>query len=549
MTWLNNLFFQQSIANGILVMALVITIGIWLSRIKIAGISAGITWILFAGIAAGHFGFSLPTQTLNSVKELGLILFVCTIGLQVGPSFFSLFKSSGTKLNLLAIIIVFTGVATTLALKFALNMPIENVVGIMSGAVTNTPALGAATQTFFDLKQTDAPSIALGYAAAYPMGVVGVISTMIFLKGIFAGLKSLSTGRNVGKETSRVSIEVNNEAIFNKTIEEIHNMLPEKHFVVSRICKSNETIPEPASPEMKLNKGDKILLISRCEDLPLLTAFVGKKIDFEWRKIDTQIEGAKFMVSNRKLEGKTLIQLGLYGGAAFNVTRITRASVELVAHADFKLQIGDKLTVVGTKEAIKRVEKIVGNSITKLDHPNLLPIFLGIVFGVILGSVPISLPFIPQPVKLGLAGGPLVVSILIGYFGPRFKLTTYSTTSANLMVRELGISLFLAAVGISAGKEFFNTVFSANGLEWVLIGCAITLVPSITAMLVGRYLLKLDYSTTIGVISGACTNPPALAYANSTSADDTPAASYATVYPLSMFLRVLTAQLLILLFV
>lgn len=530
-------------------MALVITIGIWLSRIKIAGISAGITWILFAGIAAGHFGFSLPTQTLNSVKELGLILFVCTIGLQVGPSFFSLFKSSGTKLNLLAIIIVFTGVATTLALKFALNMPIENVVGIMSGAVTNTPALGAATQTFFDLKQTDAPSIALGYAAAYPMGVVGVISTMIFLKGIFAGLKSLSTGRNVGKETSRVSIEVNNEAIFNKTIEEIHNMLPEKHFVVSRICKSNETIPEPASPEMKLNKGDKILLISRCEDLPLLTAFVGKKIDFEWRKIDTQIEGAKFMVSNRKLEGKTLIQLGLYGGAAFNVTRITRASVELVAHADFKLQIGDKLTVVGTKEAIKRVEKIVGNSITKLDHPNLLPIFLGIVFGVILGSVPISLPFIPQPVKLGLAGGPLVVSILIGYFGPRFKLTTYSTTSANLMVRELGISLFLAAVGISAGKEFFNTVFSANGLEWVLIGCAITLVPSITAMLVGRYLLKLDYSTTIGVISGACTNPPALAYANSTSADDTPAASYATVYPLSMFLRVLTAQLLILLFV
>ncbi len=549
MTWLNNLFFQQSIANGILVMALVITIGIWLSRIKIAGISAGITWILFAGIAAGHFGFSLPTQTLNSVKELGLILFVCTIGLQVGPSFFSLFKSSGTKLNLLAIIIVFTGVATTLALKFALNMPIESIVGIMSGAVTNTPALGAATQTFFDLKQTDAPSIALGYAAAYPMGVVGVISTMIFLKGIFAGLKSLSTGRNVGKETSRVSIEVNNEAIFNKTIEEIHNMLPEKHFVVSRICKSNETIPEPASPEMKLNKGDKILLISRCEDLPLLTAFVGKKIDFEWRKIDTQIEGAKFMVSNRKLEGKTLIQLGLYGGAAFNVTRITRASVELVAHADFKLQIGDKLTVVGTKEAIKRVEKIVGNSITKLDHPNLLPIFLGIVFGVILGSVPISLPFIPQPVKLGLAGGPLVVSILIGYFGPRFKLTTYSTTSANLMVRELGISLFLAAVGISAGKEFFNTVFSANGLEWVLIGCAITLVPSITAMLVGRYLLKLDYSTTIGVISGACTNPPALAYANSTSADDTPAASYATVYPLSMFLRVLTAQLLILLFV
>ena len=549
MTWLSNLFFQQSIANGILVIALVMSIGVWLSRIKIAGISAGITWILFAGIAAGHFGFSLPSQILNSIKELGLILFVCTIGLQVGPSFFSLFKASGAKLNLLAIIIVFAGVATTLALKFALNMPIENIVGIMSGAVTNTPALGAATQTFFEIKNTDAPSIALGYAAAYPMGVVGVISTMIFLKGIFNGLKAFSTGRNVGKETSRVSIEVNNEAIFNKTIEEIHNMLPEKHFVVSRICKHNDTIPSPASPEMKLERGDKILLIARCNDIPLLTAFVGKKIHFEWRKIDTQIEGAKFMVSNPKLEGKTLIQLGLYGGAAFNVTRITRASVELVAHADFKLQIGDKLTVVGTKEAIKHVEKIVGNSITKLDHPNLLPIFLGIVFGVILGSVPISLPFIPQPVKLGLAGGPLVVSILIGYFGPRFKLITYSTTSANLMIRELGISLFLAAVGISAGKEFFNTVFSANGLEWVLIGCAITFIPSITAMLVGRYLLKLDYNTTIGVISGACTNPPALAYANSTANDDTPAASYATVYPLSMFLRVLTAQLLILLFV
>ena len=549
MDWLDKLFFQQSVANSILVMAVVIAIGIWFSRIKIAGVSAGITWILFAGIAAGHFGFTLPTPTLNAIKELGLILFVCTIGLQVGPSFFSLFKSSGIKLNLLAVILILTGVVTTIILKFSFNLPIENIVGIMSGAVTNTPALGAAAQTYFDIKQVDAPSIALGYAAAYPMGVVGVISTMIFLRGIFSGIKIISSGRNVGKETSRVSIEVNNEAIFGQTIEVLHNMLSEKHFVISRICKSENPIPFPASPEMKLDKGDKILLIARKEDLPMLTAFVGKKIDFEWRKIDTQIEGAKFMVSNPKLEGQTLIQLGLYGGAAFNVTRINRAGLELVAHADFKLQTGDKLTVVGTKEAIERVEKIVGNSIAKLNHPNLLPIFLGIVLGVIVGSIPISLPFIPQPVKLGLAGGPLVVSILIGYFGPRLKLTTYSTTSANLMIRELGISLFLAAVGIGAGKEFFQTVFSASGLEWVLIGSLITLIPTITAMLVGRYLLKLDYYTTIGVISGSCTNPPALAYANSTTPNDTPAASYATVYPLSMFLRVLTAQLLILMFV
>ena len=549
MDWLDKLFFQQSVANSILVMAVVIAIGIWFSRIKIAGVSAGITWILFAGIAAGHFGFTLPTSTLNCVKEMGLILFVCTIGLQVGPSFFSLFKSSGTKLNLLAVIVVLTGVITTIGLKYALNMPIENIVGIMSGAVTNTPALGAATQTFFDMKKIDAPSIALGYAAAYPMGVVGVISTMIFLKSIFSGIKIISSGRNVGKETSRVSIEVNNEAIFGQTIENLHNMLLEKHFVISRICKNDEPLPSPASPEMTLDKGDKILLIADNDDLPMLTAFIGKKIDFEWRKIDTQIEGAKFMVSNPKLEGKSLIELGLYGGAAFNVTRVNRAGVVLVAHADFKLQTGDKLTVVGTKEAIARVEKIVGNSIAKLNHPNLLPIFLGVVFGIIIGSIPISLPFIPQPVKLGLAGGPLVVSILIGYFGPRLKLTTYSTTSANLMIRELGISLFLAAVGIGAGKEFFNTVFSANGLEWVLVGSVITLVPTIIAMIIGRYILKLDYYTTIGVISGACTNPPALAYANSTTPNDTPAASYATVYPLSMFLRVLTAQLLILMFV
>ena len=548
MDWLGILFTQDSVAGNILALAVVVALGVWLGRFKIKGVGIGITWILFAGIVLGHFGFSMTPKTLGFVKEFGLILFVCSIGLQVGPSFFSLFKATGLRLNLLALYVVLCAVFLTAAVAFFSGMPIETLAGIMSGAVTNTPALGAASQAYFDVKGTDSQSIALGYAAAYPMGVMGVIGSMIVFRKIFEKMSlplEQAKLRNLGKETSRVSVELRNEAVFGKTIESVHELVG-RDFVISRICKNGETMS--ANAEMVLERGDKILIIAKASDLDFFTTFFGVKIDFQWRKIDTQIDSAKFLVSIPKLEGRTLFQLGLYGAAAFNITRVNRAGTDLIPHSDLKLQLGDKLTVVGSKEAIGRVEAIVGNSVQKIQFPNLFPLFLAVVLGVILGCFPVSIPGMPQAVKLGLAGGPLIVAILIGYFGPRLKISTYSSTGATLMARELGIALFLAAVGIGAGEQFFKTVFSSTGALWVAIGALITLVPTITAYFVGRILLKLDYFTIIGVLSGSTTNPPALAYANSQTDSDTPAVSYATVYPLSMFLRVITAQVLILLF-
>ena len=551
MNWLTVLFTSGSIANDIIALAVVITVGVFLTRVKIGGIGIGITWILFAGIAFGHLGLGMSNRLLGFVKEFGLILFVCSIGLQVGPSFFSLFKADGLKLNLLAVSIVGLSVITATVIYFSSGLPIETLVGIMSGAITNTPSLGAATQTFSELKP-DAPvsSIALGYAAAYPMGVIGVLLSMIVFERIFkkmGDLAAFQSGRrdSLGKQPERITIEIRNAAIDGKEIRQIMDMIS-GHFVISRINKNGEMFPP--NPETKLNIGDKILLIANEADIPFFITFFGVRAEFRWRKIETQIEEAKFMVSDRKLEGKSLMALGLFGATAFNITRVNRAGTELVAHADLKLQVGDRLTVVGSKEAIGRVEKIVGNSIQKLQHPNLFPLFLSVFLGVILGSLPIWLPGVPQPMKLGLAGGPLIVAILVGYFGPKIKLSTYTSSGANLMARELGIAMFLAAVGIGAGKEFFTTVFSANGLNWVLMGALITIIPSISAFLIGRFLLKLDYYTIIGVLSGSTTNPPALAYSNSVSPTDAPAVGYATVYPLSMFLRVLSAQLMILLF-
>ena len=551
MNWLTALFTSGSIANDIIALAVVIAVGVFLTRIKIGGIGIGITWILFAGIVFGHFGLGMSSQLLGFVKEFGLILFVCSIGLQVGPSFFSLFKADGLKLNLLAVSIVGLGVITATVIYFLSGLPIETMVGIMSGAITNTPSLGAATQTFSELKP-DAPvsSIALGYAAAYPMGVIGVLLSMIVFEYVFKKMGDSSAFHSgmrdsIGKQPERITIEIRNAAIDGKEIRQIMDMIS-GHFVISRINKNGEMFPP--SPDTKLNIGDKILLIANEADIPFFVTFFGVRAEFRWRKIETQIEEAKFMVSDRKLEGKSLLALGLFGATAFNITRVNRAGTELVAHADLKLQVGDRLTVVGSKEAIGRVEKIVGNSIQKLQHPNLFPLFLSVVLGVILGSLPIWLPGVPQPMKLGLAGGPLIVAILIGYFGPKIKLSTYTSSGANLMARELGIAMFLAAVGIGAGKEFFSTVFSANGLNWVLMGALITIIPSVSAFLIGRFLLKLDYYTILGVLSGSTTNPPALAYSNSVSPTDAPAVGYATVYPLSMFLRVLTAQLMILLF-
>lgn len=553
MDWLSNLFFGEGIAHSLLVLALVIAVGVFLGKIKVFGISFGITWILFLGILASHFGMRVESRLLEFAREFGLVLFVYSIGLQVGPSFFSSFKKTGLKMNAIAMCAVFASIAVALAISYARNVPIQTMVGILSGAVTNTPGLGAAQQTFSDIKGTGDPSIALGYAVAYPMGVVGLILSMIVIKAAFRislerERKAVSGAEGTKSGASRISIRVKNPAVFGMRIEDIV-ALTGRHFVISRVSK-------PAGPgkiliasgETVLDADDTILVVAENRDADFVTAFLGERIEMEWQKLDTGLEARRIMITNPQVNGHTLGKLGLFGGVSFNITRVNRAGIDLVAHSDLALQMGDRVTIVGTSTAIENAEKLLGNSMMKLRQPNLFPIFLGIFLGVLAGSIPFSIPGIPQSVRLGLAGGPLVVAILLGRFGPRFKLVTYTTVSANLMVREIGIALFLAAVGLGAGSNFVKTIVEGDGLMWVLYGAAITVIPMLAVGACARIFAKTDYFTLMGIMAGSSTNPPALAYANATAANDRPAVAYATVYPLTMFMRVLTAQLLIILF-
>ncbi len=552
MDWLQNLLFGTGIAHCILVFAVVITAGVILGRLKIGGISLGITWILFVGIVASHSGMLVQPEILNFVKEFGLVLFVYSIGLQVGPSFFSSFKRLGMRMNSLAIIAVALTIITTFAIHFASGVPMSTMVGVMSGAVTNTPGLGAAQQTFFDITGKSDASIALGYAVAYPLGVLGVILSFIAIKWAFKindekEIKEIKRREGLKTGAQRMTLEVKNPAICGKLIEDVIT-LADRHFVISRVRKQDGKILIPSS-ETKLENNDKVLVVYDSKDADFLKAFIGQQIEMEWQKLDTELEARRVMITNPEINGKTLGKLGLYGGFSFNITRVNRAGIDLVAHADLELQMGDRVTAVGTSSALKNVEKILGNSMLKLRQPNLIPIFLGISLGVLAGSIPFELPGIPQPIKLGLAAGPLIVSILISRFGPKFKMVTYTTVSANLMVREIGIALFLASVGLGAGQDFVRTIIDGGGYMWILYGAIITLLPILCTALIGRIFMKFDYYTLIGVLAGATTNPPALAYGNASAGNDMPSVGYATVYPLSMFMRVLSAQLLIIYFI
>ena len=554
MDWIEKLFFGTGIAHSLLVVALVIALGVLCSRIRVKGISFGVTWILFMGIVAGHFGMTAGKDVLEFIREFGLVLFVYSIGLQVGPSFFSSFKKAGLKMNAVAMSAIFCGVAVTLAISFVEGIPIPTMVGIMSGAVTNTPGLGAAQQTFVDITGRDDPSIALGYAVAYPMGVVGLILSMMIIKGVFKvsfERERLDINRREGAKAgaSRISIRLDNPSIFGRKIEDVVKVSG-RHFVISRVSKkSNAGKILVAGADTVLDPGDIILVVADNKDVDFITTFLGEKVDMEWQKLDTGLEARRIMITNPKVNGYTLARLGLFGGVSFNITRVNRAGIDLVGHADLALQVGDRVTVVGTSTAIDTVEKLLGNSMMRLRQPNLLPIFLGIFLGVLLGSVPFALPGVPQSVKLGLAGGPLVVSILLSRFGPNFKLVTYTTVSASLMLREIGIALFLAAVGIGAGADFVKTVVDGGGYVWIFYGILITMLPMLIVGACARKFAKMDYFTLMGVLAGGSTNPPGLAYANTAAANDMPAVAYATVYPLSMFMRVLLAQLLIIFFV
>ena len=557
MSWLNELLWGEGIAHSVMLLAFVIAAGIQLGKIKIFGISLGITFVLFVGILLGQIGFKMNHEVLHFMKEFGLILFVYSVGMQVGPGFFSSFKKGGITLNMLACGIVLLGVATTIILHFVTGVPMATMVGILSGAVTNTPGLGAAQQAYNDVFGTTDNTIALGYAVAYPLGVVGIILSLIVIRYVFRvsfekenEALNATEGKNTN-EAKPISLMVKNPAIFNKSVGEVSALIENRDFVISRISHVNNEVEIPSSTTV-LCENDKIFVITTERDAEALRTFIGEEIDMdrkEWIRKDSQFINRRILITKSELNGKRLGTLKLRNLYGVNITRVNRSGVDLVANPNLTLQVGDRVNVVGTESAIESVEKVLGNSMKRLNEPNLLFIFVGIFLGIFLGSIPFVFPGIPQPVKLGLAGGPLIVSILISRFGYKYKLVTYTTMSANLMLREIGITLFLACVGIGAGDGFIDTIVNNGGLSWIGYGFAITTIPLLIIGTIDRYFFKLNYFTLMGLIAGSTTDPPALAYANMTAGNDAPAVGYATVYPLTMFLRVLTAQLLILFFV
>ena len=557
MNWINDLLWGEGIGHSILLLSFVIAAGIQLGKIKVFGVSLGITLVLFVGIILGHFGFTINHNVIHFFKEFGLILFVYSVGMQVGPGFFSSFKQGGITLNMLACGIVFLGVLTAVILHYATGIPMPTMVGILSGAVTNTPGLGAAQQAFSDMHGVSDNTIALGYAVAYPLGVIGIILSIILIKYIFRvsfdkeNEQLNSEDSSHTNEAKPISLIVKNPAIFNKTVAELSNLLEHRDFVISRVWRDSNKQIEIASANTVLQENDKVFVITTETDAETIKTFIGEEIDMErkqWIRMESQFINRRILITKPELNGKRLGQLKLRKLYGINITRINRAGVDLVAKPGLTLQVGDRVNVVGTETAVSNVEKVLGNSMKRLNEPNLITIFVGIALGIVLGSIPISFPGIPQPVKLGLAGGPLVVAILISRFGYHYKLITYTTQSANLMLREIGITLFLACVGISAGDGFVDTIVNNGGFAWIGYGFIITFVPLMIMGCIGRYFCKVNYFTLMGLIAGSTTDPPALAYSNATAGNDAPSVGYATVYPLTMFLRVLTAQLLILFF-
>ena len=557
---MENLFFGTGIAHTILLLAFVIGIGLYLGRFKLKGISLGSTWILFVGILMGHIGFQADPEVLHFVKEFGLILFVFSIGLQVGPGFFHSFLRGGVKMNLLAVMNILLAVGVTWGISLLSGEDLKTMVGVMSGAVTNTPGLGAAQQTFIDVataggeavetaSQT-ASGLASGYAVAYPLGVVGVIAVILLFKGLFRidprrELEELKAQESAEGQARRMHVAVENPAIFGKNLYELLHQFG-GDFVVSRVMKG-DTILCPQSDTV-LEEGDKLLLVTSQQEVDRLRILFGKEVPMhqqDWLEKDHNMVTKRITVTKSSLTGKKLKDLHFRSAYGVSVTRVIRSGVELVAAPDLYIQMGDALMCVGPEKNIDHLAQLVGNSNNALNKPNLVPIFLGIVVGIIFGSLPIRFPGIPQPIKLGLAGGPLIIAILLGHFGPKYKITTYTTTSANLMIREIGISLFLAAVGIGAGGNFWSSI-TGGGYWWILYGAAITLIPLSITFLVARAVCKLNFYQICGLISGSCTNPPVLAFAQGMYGSDYTSVNYATVYPLSMFMRVLVAQLMIL---
>ena len=552
MDWLQNLFTDEnSIEHIVLLYSFVIAVGVLLGKIKIFGVSLGVTFVLFTGIVCGHFGFTGNTQILTFLQDFGLILFVFCIGLQVGPSFFSSFKKGGVAMNLIAIGIVCLNVAVALGLYYGLNGRIElpMMVGILCGAVTNTPGLGAANEALSQLSY-NGPQIAMGYACAYPLGVLGIIGSIIAIRYICrVNLKkeeeaiAREEAANPHLTPRMMHLEVHNEALEGKTLLQVKDFMG-RDFVCSRILQNGHvSIP---NRDTVFHIGDQLFVVCAEDDAEAIIAFIGPKIEVDWEKQDTPMVSRRILITQPKMNGKQLGEFHFSSMYGVNVTRVNRSGMDIFASRNLTLQVGDRVMVVGAQDAVERVAGLMGNSLKRLDHPNIVTIFVGIFLGILFGSLPIAFPGIPTPVKLGLAGGPLIVSILIGRFGYKMKLVTYTTMSANLMLREIGIALFLASVGIKAGANFVSTVVDGDGLLYVGCGFLITVIPLLIMGAVARFHYKMNYFMLMGLIAGSNTDPPALAYSNQTAGNNAPAVGYSTVYPVSMFLRILTAQLLIL---
>lgn len=548
-------YWAGGVSHSLFILSLVISLGLILGKVKVRNVSLGMTWVLIIGIVFGYFNLNLDARLLHFLRELGLVIFVYSIGLQVGPSFFSSFKKGGLSLNMFVLLTIALSLVVTVVIYFASGTSMAAMSGILSGAVTNTPGLGAAQQTFFTLHGVDAPEIATGYAVAYPMGVIGVILSFILLRYI---LRIKPTNEEQQAESGlgqlerltvrTVTMEVSNERIGGKTVKELREIV-NRHFVISRIIETGtdqQNAQVIGSTEIHL--GDKLLVVAAPKDIEAITALIGRQIDMDWSAYEKEYISRRVLVTKPGINGKTLAQLDLAGNFNVTVTRVNRSGVDLVAHPHLRLQLGDRLTVVGSELNIGHASKVLGNSLRRLNVPNLIPIFIGIALGCLVANIPFVIPGIPVPVRLGLAGGPFLVALLIGYFGPRYHLVTYTTISANMMLRELGMVTFLACVGLGAGHDFFNTIVTHDGLMWIVYGLLITMLPILIGGIIGRYGFHLNYYTLMGVLSGANTNPPALDFANTTTMSDTPAVAYATVYPFAMFLRIILIQILILMF-
>ena len=553
MDWIQSLLWDpSSVAHIVFLYAFVIAAGVLLGKIKIFGVSLGVTFVLFTGILMGHFGFTGDIHILHFIREFGLILFVFCIGLQVGPSFFSSFKKGGMTLNLLAVGIVVLNIAVTLTIYFIANGRIElpMMVGILYGAVTNTPGLGAAQEALTQLNY-NGPQIALGYACAYPLGVVGIIGSIIVIRYLFRinlakeeeELKN-QDAEHMKHKPHLMSLEVRNESIDGKRLIQVKDFLG-RPFVCSRIRhEGHVSIP---NHETEFHMGDQVFIVCSEEDAEAIIAFIGKEVQVDWEKQDMPMVSRRILITKSDINGKKLGDMHFRSMFGVNITRVNRSGMDLFADPHLTLQVGDRVMVVGQQDAVERVASVLGNSLKRLDHPNIVTIFVGIFLGILLGSLPIAFPGMPTPVQLGLAGGPLVVAILIGRFGYKLHLVTYTTMSANLMLREIGIVLFLASVGIEAGANFVHTVVEGDGLLYVGYGFLITVIPLLIIGAIARLYYKVNYFTLMGLIAGSNTDPPALAYSNQASNNDAPAVGYSTVYPLTMFLRILAGQMILLL--